>query len=58
MAKERGSMTEGFESELPRMIPSKNEWMSHAPAWKSGSVGEAADAPTSYGRNACDVWIE
>ena len=51
-------MTEGFGSELPRMIPSKNEWMSHAPAWKSGSVGEAADAPTSYGRNACDVWIE
>mmetsp|Transcript_73580 Transcript_73580/g.177573 ORF Transcript_73580/g.177573 Transcript_73580/m.177573 type:complete len:243 (-) Transcript_73580:119-847(-) len=31
MARVRGSMTEGLGSELPRMMPSKNEWMSHAP---------------------------
>ena len=34
MANVRGSMTEGFDSELPRMMPSKNEWMSHAPVGK------------------------
>ena len=54
MANVRGSMTEGFGSELPRMIPSKNEWMSHAPVRVKGGdtpllwVG-GAEAPDGAG---------